>query len=192
MKWQKSKVGAHKWVYYADHVYVAARYLYWKGLVREFALLGAHAIELYLKAYLIQKTGNFPIGHDLVCLHRACMDYDDFFKEEFIVRIFTPMEPDYGTGIEWIRYVNTIKYPEAVPGQKRFHMYGVSSASYHSLDEIAAFVKRNIDTPPRAVDTIENLLKTETGIYIEEWVHERGTLDEVRKFFLQDNKYFKV
>ncbi len=190
MKWHKSKVGASYWVINADYVYVAARYLYWKGLIREFALLGAHAIELYLKVYLIQKTDTFPQGHNLVNIYQACMDYDDFFKEESIRKLFEPPKPRHTLGTDWVKYVDIIKYPEALPSQKRLEEYAiVLGGSHYSLDQIADFVRRNVDRPERQVDVVESLLKTDH--YHGELVDKCGNLDEIREAFLRENDYFK-
>jgi len=69
----EAKAKPYHWVQHADELYVAARFLFWKGFPFVFALLAAHVIELYLKAYLIHKVGKYPKTHDLSKIYKECL-----------------------------------------------------------------------------------------------------------------------
>ena len=194
MNWPEVTAKAHLWLYCADHFYVAARYLYWKGLIREFAFLGAHAIELYLKAYLIQKTDCYPEGHDLVQIYSECMEHDMFFLDKSLRECFRLRDDNVSSGTDWPLYIDAIKYPEYLPSQKqrgkKFRPYAIGlGLSHNSLDQIASFVRRNIKIPSNTVDYIEELLNKEylTG----ELAREMGSLDEIRESFLRENDCFR-
>ena len=161
MKWHKAVRDAHEWLYNADHFYVAARYLYWKGLIQEFGFLGAHAIELYLKAYLIEKTGSYPEGHQLIKIYGECQKYDEFFQDETLSANFISREDNSTIGTDWPRYIDAIKYPEPLPkyGANKPVMYSVTLRHSHiSLDQIASFVRGNIISSSTA-DYIRQLLE---------------------------------
>jgi len=191
MKWHKAETDIHLWLYSADHFYVAARYLYWKGLTQEFAFLGAHAIELYLKAYLIMKKGSYPEGHELIEIYEECQKYDEFFKDETLSSYFITKEDKYTNGTDWPKYIDAIKYPEPLPKHrdKKSVPYGIILGHSHvSLDQIASFVRTNI-IPSRTVDYIRELL--DKNYCHGELVHVCGSLNEIKEAFLRENDYFK-
>jgi len=195
LKWHKSEKGAYAWLRNADHFYVAARYLYWKGLVETFAFLGAHAIELYLKAYLIQKTGCYPEGHDLIKIYNECRNHDEFFNDKSLSEHFIPREDSVYTGTDWSRYLDAIKYPEFLPIQrdrgKKWQSYGISFGfSHKSLDQIAHLIRQRIGIPEGTVGTAEALLNSNplNAFFIGTVI---GSFSEIKQAFYRENEYFR-
>lgn len=191
MKWKPSRGSAYEWVQMADQRYVAARFLYWKGFHEEFALLGAHAMELYLKAYLIHKTGKYPEGHHLDEIYKECMKYDDFFKNESLRIHFLLIKPPLpDKEATWTHYSEVLRYPEPLPGRPRPRGAGVitgAGGTCETLDCIAHFVREAVDRPPGHRDVIDDLINGDGYIWA---IHSPSNLPEIRKLLLYHNQYF--
>jgi len=132
MEWHESKESEITWVCWADRFYITARTLYWKNIIYICMLLGAHAIELYLKAFLIYKHGKYMGGHNLVLLYRECQKLDSFFNDKNIAKHFVGRD----TAIQripeqWADYSDIVRYPEALPmlDHRRPKSFGIMSGS---------------------------------------------------------------
>jgi len=205
-KWVVAKVSAWKWVQGADRTYVAARFLFWKGFPVEFALLGAHAIELYLKAYLIHRTGKYPIGHDLAKIYKECMELDDFFKDEaltgnFVVRPLSDDPQNWAhlpwSHLTWTEYTRALRYPESLRLGRGRHG-AIISIGYASctrggtcwtLDCIARFTRQAVPRPKEERDVIDNFLNGTGDIWAAN--SPPGDLQEIRESFLRGNQFFR-
>lgn len=190
MKRAKAKANAYSWVQSADRIYVAARFLYWNGFPWEFGLLGAHAMELYLKAFLIHKTSEYPVGHDLEKIYKECMEHDDFFKEVSLLRHFLPSKPPLpDTESTWTHYSDVLRYPESLPQKARKIGAGVvigAGGTCQTLDCIAYFVREAVPRLAGGLDVIDELING--GGYI--WADLPDKLPEIRKWFLHENQHF--
>lgn len=190
-RWKVAKASAYKWVQNTDRLYVAARFLSWKGFPFEFALLGAHAMELYLKAFLIHRTGRYPVSHDLKKIYEACMELDDFFKDEYLSRQFLPIKPPLPyIQATWTRYSDILRYPESLPEKPREGGVLVATGyrgTYETLDCIAYFVKRSVPRAEQERDIIDNLINGDGDIWA---VNSPDEWPEIRKLFLRGNQYF--
>jgi hypothetical protein len=168
-RWLEAKASAYNWVQSADQLYVAVRFLYWKGFPFEFALLGAHAMELYLKAYLIQRTGKYPVSHDLGEIYKECMKLDDFFKDEFLSRRFLPIKPPLpDTEATWTHYSGVLRYPEPLPREPRSKGAGIITGfggTCRTLDCIAHFVKQAVPRLKGERDIIDDLINGDGYIW---------------------------
>jgi HEPN domain-containing protein len=153
-KWEKAKVIPYQWVLYADERYVAARFLYWKNFPFDFALLGAHALELYLKAYLINKTSKYPRTHDLRKLVELCTHHHDFFKSILQELKVSPT---------WITHLEMFRYPESSPDVDRPSGSAIIGAAVGGtielLDKVASFVRGEVPRPEEYRDTIAELIR---------------------------------
>lgn len=203
--WLVAKLHAWEWVQNADRTYVAARFLFWKGFPCEFALLGAHAIELYLKAYLIHKTGKYPPVHDLAQIYTKCMGLDDFFKDEALTGHFFPQPlPDNPQNwahlswshLTWTEYTRTLRYPESLPSEQSRHgaIIGTGYADCNrggtcwTLDCIARFTRQAIPRPKQERDMIDNFLNGTGDIWA--LILPQGDSEDVRESFLRGNQFF--
>jgi len=203
--WVVAKTHAWKWVQIADRMYVAARFLFWKGFPYEFALLGAHAIELYLKAYLIHRTGKYPIAHDLEEIYRKCMGLDDFFKDAALTGNFLlqPLPDNQQNSADlpwphltWTEYTRALRYPESLPPEQSRHgaiiMTGYSDCirggSCWTLDCIAHFTRQAIPRPKQEWDTIDMFLNGTGAIWATSSL--QGNLEEIKESFLRGNQFF--
>lgn len=190
-KVKKAKGSAYRWVQHADQIYVAVRFLYWKGFPFEFALFGAHVMELYLKAYLIHKTGKYPRTHDLGIIYKECMKYDDFFKDRSVWIHFLPVKqglPD--TEATWTHYLETLRYPESLADERRPKGAGIIAGvggTHRTLDCIAHFVREQVPQPAGDRDIIDDLINGDGYIWA---IHSHGNLPEIKELFLCDNEYF--
>jgi len=204
-KWVVAKAHAWKWVQDADRIYVATRFLFWKGFPFEFALLGAHAIELYLKAYLIHRTGKYPIAHDLAKIYRECMGLDDFFNDEALTGNFLlqplPDNPQNWahlpwSHLTWTQYTRALRYPESLhPGQSPHGAIictGYASCNRGgtcwTLDCIARFTRQAIPRPKQERDAIDNFLNGTGDIWAPSL--PQGDLEDIRESFLRGNQFF--
>lgn len=188
MRDKKAKRDAYSWVQYADQIYIAVRFLWWRGFYREFALFGAHAMELYLKAYLVHKTGEYPVTHELTDILEMCGKHDDFFKnDELVLNIAGPM------AISWRIYWHMLRYPESLSDQPDRRYYGWATGdqgTHRILDVIAQHVRETVPRPQGSKDEIDIFIN-----HGEKWLFLRRdiTMDdwlENRKWFLHDNPYF--
>jgi len=193
MKKIKAKGSAYHWIQHADQIYVAARFLYWKGFPFEFALLGAHVIELYLKAYLIHKTGEYPEGHELDKIYEECMKHDDFFNEKSLCGHFLPIKPPLpAKEATWTYYSHILRYPESLPGRSRPKGVGVVvgvGGTIQTLDCISHFVRQAVPRKGGERDIIDDLINGDGYIWA---VHAPDGGEEIRESFLRDNNYFTV
>ena len=174
MGWVTSRTDALLWIRIADRFYISARFLIWEtftyfpiGLTAFY--LGAHAIELYLKALLIHHTGKFLSGHDIELLFSECKKYDDFFKDDEISKYFKSKSDPKKPTQSWADYTGFLKYPEDLP-QKKESAFGViftwegsfESSTFGSLDKIVAHIHETIVLPnikePRG-DTFADLIQ---------------------------------
>ncbi|MGM0686981.1 MAG: HEPN domain-containing protein [Promethearchaeati archaeon] len=192
-RWETAEGSAYHWVQKADQIYVAARFLYWKGFPWEFALLGAHAMELYLKAFLIHKTHKYPKTHDVSVIYKECMKHEDFFKDETLRRHFLPLKPplpDYQA--TWINYSDILRYPESLPRSPRPRPRGAgviigAGGTCQTLDCIAHFVREAIPRLAEIRDVLDDLVNGDGYIWS---MDPFGNLPEIRRAFLQENQYF--
>ncbi len=193
MKEIKAKGSAYHWIQHADRIYVAARFLYWKGFPFEFTLLGAHVIELYLKAYLIHKTGEYPKRHKLDKIYEECMKHDDFFNEKSLCVHFLPIKPPLPTReATWTHYVEVLRYPESLPNMPRPAGAGVITGyggTCQTLDCIAHFVKQAVLRLKGERDIIDDLINGDGYTWA---IHASDGGQEIRELFLCDNNYFAV
>ena len=104
------KSPAHSWVYVADNNYIAIRSLYAQRLWWSFAILAAHAFELYLKAYLVKVTGHYSNIHQIEKLCQQAAEHDQFFGDLLA-------EPNFERS--WGSYFSYLRYPEPLPNQVR-------------------------------------------------------------------------
>jgi hypothetical protein len=189
-----------EWVQKADGLYVAARFLYWKGFPLEFAVLGAHAIELYLKAFLIQRTNKYIANHNLGIIYQVCMALDDFFKDEALagnfLRLPMPNSPEKWTHnpmshLTWTEYTNNLRYPESLPNQPprkgvvipMGYSDCVRGGTCWSLDCIADFVKKHVSPLEGKRDVIDNLLYGTGDVW-----QVSDDLQEIRELVLRGNQ----
>jgi hypothetical protein len=123
-----------KWLRYADWRYLAARYLFFRGLQLESLLANAHALELFLKTYLGLKDERLPETHDLTHLYEACAAHD----RRFIAYL---EDPNWclGTVGEW---ANFWRYPESKRRQ-RSSVWGTDDV--FRLDSVARLVHLEVD-----------------------------------------------
>ncbi len=152
--WRKPQKGIEQWLIWADRFYVSSRLLFWNDDLFMSAYLGAHAIELYLKTYLISKRSEFLTGHNINQLFDECRQYDDFFSNPNIAQYFTNEVTINGKNILWSNwndYVNIFKYPEDLPSVEnpRKNAFtitrGIRATIFWCLDEIACFIHQEID-----------------------------------------------
>lgn len=196
-----AKVSPWKWVQSADQLYVAARFLSWKGFPFEFALLGAHAMELYLKAYLIHRTGRYPVSHDLDKIYEDCMELEDFFKDESLTGNFLPRPlpdtPENWTHLPWshltwTEYTWSLRYPESLPKGRRSKGAiidtGYGSTCLRTLDCIAHFVRQAVPRLKGERDVIDNFINGTGDIWAAN--SPPGDLSEIRELFLRGNQFF--
>ncbi|MFH0765286.1 MAG: HEPN domain-containing protein, partial [Calditrichota bacterium] len=152
--WRQPRKSAFEWTQDAHKLYITARLLYWKNFPFQFALLGAHAIELYLKAFLINKVGKYPNVHFLDAMYRECTKYDSFFNDESLSSSFLPEKARKEDLPElWCNYTEQLRYPESLIGKplptKASVYYAINSAgTCESLDCIAHFMHQAILQPP--------------------------------------------
>lgn len=150
----------------------------------EFALFGAHVMELYLKAYLIYKTGKYPLTHEIDRIYEACIEYDDFFKDESLSKHFLSTEKT------WASYSHALRYPESLPHQPKPGgiglIFGVGG-THQTLDCIAHFVRGTVPRPAGHVDVIDELINSDGRRWM---MYSPENLPEIRELFLRDNPYF--
>lgn len=183
LKWIKPTKSAFKWAQHAHKHYITARFLYWKNFPFQSALLGAHAMELYMKAFLIHKIGKYPSGHFLDAIYRECMKYDQFFNNESL-----------SSSKLWRNYTELLRYPEPLTTrllpEKVTVDYTINSAgTCETLDSMAYFI----------YDTIQPLNVADGENVIDEVLAGRGyrfglgfpeNAPEIKELFLRDNHYF--
>jgi len=195
--WRKARKSAFEWVQRGHQQYITARTLYWKHFLFQFALLGAHAMELYLKAFLIHKIGEYPIGtrgHWLDAIYLECMKYDTFFEDESLSSHFLLEKvPKEGQPELWCNYVEPLRYPELLvekPTAFVVHYSSNSAGTCETLNCIAHFMHKTIPQPPHI---------SGRGSVINELLAGRGYLDslgqpenasEIIDLFLRHNRYF--
>lgn len=202
-QWKAAKENPWKWVQSADRVYVGARFLSWKGFPFEFALLGSHAMELYLKAYLIHRTGKYPWGHQLAKIYEECMKLDDFFRDESLAGNFLPISlpdtPENWTHapwsqLTWTKFTRTLRYPESPFQGRGGAIISTGSASCThggtcwALDCIAHFVRQAVPRPKEERDVIDNFLNGSGDIWAAS--SPPGDLQEIRELFIRGNQFF--
>lgn len=181
----KAEQPAYRWVCYADGRYITARFLFWKGAFDDFALIGAHAFEMYLKAYIVDKTGSFPPIHDLSKLCKTCGGHDPFFD--------TLLEsPKWSR--TWPIYWEFLRYPESLAGVDRPTLMEVGLDTVQQLDGLAYYVKSAVpnQAPAGSVfgDVIQAVTKITLPIPMLVPVGTEAELVEFRSLFLQQNQHF--
>lgn len=188
LRWKTAKRTARDWVRHADELYIPVRYLLWKGFAREFALFGAHVMELYLKAYLIYRTGKYPLSHELDRIYEICMEYDDFFKDETLVaHIVKP-----GTNI-WDSYSHVLRYPESLVDDPKHTGTGWilgTGGTHQVLDRIAQYVGKTVLPPTGSRGVIREFIEDSESWLFLRTSNTRNDWLEIRKWFLYDNPYF--
>ncbi len=193
VKYVVAKAKPYQWVQQADELYVAARFLYWKGFPFVFALLGAHVMELYLKAYLIQKVGEYPKSHDLGMIYKECLKYDNFFNEESLRIHFLPIKPPLpDTEASWTHYLEVFRYPESlheVPRPGGAFVITGTGGTCETLDRIAHFVKQTVPRLKGERDIIDDLIN---GDGYKWAIHAPDGGKEIRESFLLHNYYFTI
>ncbi len=191
-----------EWVQHAHKLYVTARVLYGKRFPHEFALIGAHALEIYFKAFIIYKTGKYKPGHDLSSLYKNCMKLDPFFKDELLSKYFLPEKaPKSLTPALWDRYTPFLRYPESLKAGKILGGFAITSDALKSLDCIAHFMYKTIPTDGERLKIWKSSTgKTEEVVGVVEDLldgkgdyHSLGNEEdssEIKELFLRDNSYF--
>ena len=107
---------AFEWAQHGHRLYVPARFLFMNGFRYNGVLVGAHAIEIYLKAFLIHTTQKYPPVHDLADLYRRCMELNPFFQDEQLSRYFLLEQQEVALAHElWGNYAPNLRYPELLP-----------------------------------------------------------------------------
>lgn len=183
-----------------------------KGFRINGVLIGAHALEIYLKAFLIQKTGTYIKGHDLADYYRKCMELDSFFQDEQLSRYFLPeKQPEALAHNLWGDYIPALRYPECLPGQPKISGVYVESASntagtFESLDRVAHFMYKNMSTGKKLTGFVffpgtgESKEKLQSNV-IDDFLCGDGYLwflgtqenaAELIETFLLNNKYFTI
>lgn len=196
--WRSARKSAFEWVQRGHQQYIAARILYWKYLSFQFALLGAHAMELYLKAFLIDKVGKYPKGtrgHFLDAIYRECMKYDPFFNDESLSSHFLPEKAAKVAAPElWCNYVERLRYPESLvnkPLPGFVVIYGSDSpGSCETLDRIAHFMYQKIPQPPHILgcgSVIDEVLAGHGYLY---QLGQPENASEIIDLLLRRNHYF--
>jgi len=195
MRKHKSNVSEIKWVVWADRFYVTARFLYWNKFIYNSALFGAHAIELYLKAFLIFKTGEYIKGHELGTIYRECQQLDPFFKDDSLSKYFLSekkakvLMPEF-----WPNYAEYIRYPESLPTQEdKRKSFGFISGSdtagtLKSLDRISGFIHKTIVLPQNAEGVFKDLFD---GYGNHHSLGETENKDVIIQCLLKDNPYLE-
>ena len=193
--WMQAKKNAWEWIQSGHKQYIATKILYWKGFSLQFALVGAHAMELYLKGFLIHKTGKYPRGHALDAIYRECMKYDPFFDNAHLIVHFLP-ESIYDNVLpeRWTNYVEHIRYPESLV-EKPLPGFVIEtgtdcSGTCDSLDQVAYFMHKNIPQPQKMVGDNSVIDKLLTGKGYLWNVRRRENAAEIIELFLRYNKYF--
>ena len=182
----KAKSPPYRWVCYADGRYITARFLYWKGMLDDFALVGAHAFEMYLKAFIAHKTGSFSSTHNLQQLCQTCGKYDPFF-------LTLLGSPDWSR--TWPVYWGFLRYPEPLPsvGSPPTVM-AVGFDNLRQLDSLAAHVKSCVPNPAPAGshygDVVLSVIRRTRPISGLVPITCEEDLDEVRVLLLRENEYF--
>ena len=160
INWSNATVPAHEWVYRADETYIAARVLYAGYVFASFTTLASHAFELYAKAYLIDRTGQFPRIHDLTKICKLGANHDPFF--DHLVRT-----PNFSTS--WGSYIGLFRYPESLPNTARpgsaAFIHG-NGGTIEQLDRLARFVRSQVPYPDGHQNPIADLLRLERGSFI--------------------------
>ena len=215
---QKAEYHPFQWVQHAHRIYVSARYLFFNGLIYEGAWLGTYAVEMYLKAYLIYKRGQYErppykagyyVGkHTLKEFYRDCMEFDDFFKQEWLAECFLPEKAQKPNAPQiWENYRDLI-YPEPLKNRGKkgsgISYRRNSAGTFESLDCIARFMYDNIPPPPKPV-ILKNFTQgkvkiTKTsGSVIDDLLNGNGYIhglgfpknsSEIIDVFLRRNRYF--
>ncbi len=121
---------AYRWMRLADRRYITARFLFRKGLLEDFALTGAFAFELYLKAFIVQMHRSFSVHHKLTALCDTCRQSDDFF-ERFV------NDPDWEYG--WPAYWDMYRYPEPIPGNRTGGKTYIGSHELQQVGRVGTF-----------------------------------------------------
>jgi HEPN domain-containing protein len=128
------------WVYTADSSYMAARLLCFTGFISgESPVLAHHAVEKYLKGYLVSNgvkiiKGSSAWGHDLSKLAKVCEDYDNDFNIDPLKRRLAYLE----------RYFYYVRYPSELPDRGGITLWIGFDSIIQPLDEIVAFVRPRI------------------------------------------------
>ena len=180
-----AKRNAYDWIQHADELYIPVRFLLCKGFDREFVLLGAFVMELYLKAFLIYKTGKYPQIHWLDEIYEMCIEHDEFFKDKSLMRDM--VSPELKT---WPRHTDLLRYPEPFGDKRKYRWTMWGTDSHRTLDRIAHFVRTTVPRPENSLDTISEFLSGST------WGSRRTTYAEqdwleIRECFLKDNEDFQ-
>lgn len=181
-----ARAQGYKWLHYADLRYITTRYLFWKGFRSDFALTGASAFELYLKAYIVERNASFSLSHDLSQLCKTCQGLDVFFER------YTS-DPDWEKG--WPAYWQMYRYPEPAPGKMSGGFIYVGLQQLEQLDELADFVRDKIDYPlimrsssayGDAIDHLINATARGPASFPD------GDTEEIKETFLKNNKFFCI
>ena len=195
LKWVKPTKSAFEWAQHAHKHYITARFLYWKNFPFQSALLGAHAMELYMKAFLIHKIGKYPSGHFLDAIYRECMKYDQFFNNESLSSSFlSGKRPRNNLSKLWRNYTELLRYPEPLTTkplpEKVTIDYTINSAgTCETLDSMAYFIYDTIQ--PLNVADGENVIdEVLAGCGYRFGLGFRENIAEIKALFLRDNHYF--
>lgn len=210
MSGKQPKKTAYEWVQFGHQQYVAARILYWKGFIYNFALLGAHALEIYLKAFIIHKTSKYSPGHDLEKFYRECMELDDFFCDELLSSHFLPEKiPPSAMPECWPNYLKLLRYPESLQEDFKSPGFGILSGSdspgtCKSLDQIAFFMYNSVphddDKSSFRVNIVEGTTETDVNV-IDDLLNGKGyywslgtpeNSAEIIELFLRHNPLFST
>lgn len=122
----------------ADGFYIAARLLIFAGLRLESPVLAHHAIERYLKGYLVGQgeqivKGSKAWGHKLSGLGKLCSKYD----KEFDIKSFSRRLSFFDKYFEYVRY------PTELDGMNGMIWFSFDS-NISPLDEVVAFIRPRI------------------------------------------------
>jgi HEPN domain-containing protein len=130
---------AISWIDSGDESYMAARLLWFTGFRIISPVMGHHAIEKYLKGYLVSNgeivaKGTPAWGHNLRELGITCVKYDTDFNSEPIKRRLSFFE----------RYFFHVRYPSEMPDIEGISLWFSFDSNIQPLDEIVAFVRPRI------------------------------------------------
>lgn len=179
-----AKAGPDGWVRSADEAYITARFLYHKGFTWPATWIGALAMELYAKAYLVKMGGTYRKGHDLTELFELCCQHTDFFRQFLENPNWAQM---------WPLYWDAMRYPEKVDKSwQGFTMvFGAGKGTLiDDLDAVSHFVRQEISIPKGTDDPLHNLLEREERPF--RWSHSDAVYpnsEEIRALLVKDNRY---
>jgi hypothetical protein len=171
----------------ADHAYVSARFFHWAdpAMSNVTLLLGALAIELYLKAFLVSRLGTLPKawttgrrGHDLEFLAgqaASVANSDPVFRDPALLETLRRLTPGYLAS----------RYPRTGFGRT-----ALGTDFINWLDNFAFRLRRLISYPSDCRDDIERLRENEASREAAEEEFERAVSGALREAFFAFNRPF--